>query len=134
MMTNPIFKLADERPIADKLLIVVFKDKDIICAKYSDKRDKWETERGYLNVRQIHQWAYADDFYKQLNLPEFPERPERPNASELIKGLEGLFDALSKASVEVHVLKADSKGKGLKDLIEEAFGENTEIFKSNSKH
>lgn len=85
-------------------------------------------------MRQIHQWAYAEDFYNQLNLPEFPEHSKRPDPSELIKGLKGLFEALSNAAVEVHVHKVNSKGNSLKDMFDEVFGEKSDIFKSNSKH
>lgn len=129
-----VFYSADDLPIANKPLIVVFKDKDIISAEYCNKHDAWHTQHGNINVRQIHQWAYAEDFYNQLNLPEFPERSKRPDPSELIKGLKGLFEALSDAAVEVHVHKVNSKGNSLKDMFEEVFGEKSDIFKSNSKH
>lgn len=129
-----IFKSADKLPIAEKPLIVVFKDKDIISAEYCSAHEAWHTAKGDINFSQIHQWAYADDFYKQLNLPEFPQRAKRPDTSGLIKGLAGLFEALSDATVEVHVNKADSKGKGLKDLLDEMFGDKSDIFKSESKH
>jgi len=129
-----IFKSADDLPIASKPLIVVFKDKDIISAEYCNKHNAWHTEQGNINVRQIHQWAYAEDFYDQLNLPQFPERSKRPDPSELLKSLKGLLGALSEASVEVHVRKADSNGNSLKDIFDEVFGEKSDIFKSNSKH
>lgn len=128
------FYSADDLPIANKPLIVVFKDKDITKAEYCNKHDAWHTQYGNINVRQIHQWAYAEDFYNQLNLPEFPERSKRPDPSELIKGLKGLFEALSDAAVEVHVHKVNSKGNSLKDMFDEVFGEKSDIFKSNSKH
>lgn len=129
-----IFNSADDLPIANKPLIVVFKDKDIISAEYCNKHNAWHTEQGNINVRQIHQWAYAEDFYNQLNLPQFPERSKRPDSSEIFKSLEVLLDALSEASVEVHVRKSDSNGNSLKDIFDEVFGEKSEIFKSNSKH
>lgn len=128
-----VFHSADDQPIANKPLIVVFKDKDIISAEYCNKHDAWHTQHGNINVRQIHQWAYVEDFYNQLNLPEFPERSKRPDPSELIKGLKGLFEALSDAVVEVHVHKVNSKGN-MKDMFDEVFGEKSDIFKSNSKH
>ncbi|MBJ9373738.1 hypothetical protein [Acinetobacter sp. TGL-Y2] len=128
-----VFHSADDQPIANKPLIVVFKDKDIISAEYCNKHDAWHTQHGNINVRQIHQWVYVEDFYNQLNLPEFPERSERPDPSELIKGLKGLFEALSDAAVEVHVHKVNSKGN-MKDMFDEVFGEKSDIFKSNSKH
>lgn len=112
-----IFHSADDLPIANKPLIIVFKDKDIISAEYCNKHDAWHTEHGDINVRQIHQWAYVEDFYNQLNLPEFPSRPKRPDSSELIKGLKGLFEALSDAAVEVQVHKVNSKGNSLKDIF-----------------
>ncbi|PPZ93781.1 hypothetical protein C5B41_13765 [Acinetobacter ursingii] len=129
-----IFYSADDLPIADKPLIVVFKDKDIISAEYCSKHEAWHTQHGNINVHQIHQWAYVDDFYKQLNLPEFPERSKRPDPSELIKGLKGLFEALSDAAVEVHVHKVNSKGNSLKDMFDEIFKEDPDFFKSNTKH
>ena len=129
-----IFKSADDLPIANKPLIVVFKDKDIISAEYCNKHNAWHTEQGNINARQIHQWAYAEDFYNQLNLPQFPERSKRPDSSEIFKSLKGLLDALSEASVEVHVRKADSNDNSLKDMLDEVFGEKSDIFKSNSKH
>ena len=129
-----IFNSADDLPIADKPLIVVFKDKDIISAEYCSKHEAWHTAKGDINIQQIHQWAYTDDFYHQLNLPEFPSRPKRLDSSELIKGLKGLFEALSDAAVEVQVHKVNSKGNSLKDIFEEVFGEKSDIFKSSSKH
>ena len=129
-----VFHSVDDLPIADKPLIVVFKDKDIISAEYCNKHDAWHTQHGNINVRQIHQWAYVEDFYNQLNLPKFPEHSKRPDPSELIKGLKGLFEALSDAAVEVHVHKVNSKGNSLKDMFDEVFGEKSDIFKSNSKH
>ena len=129
-----VFYSANDLPIANKPLIVVFKDKDIISAEYCNKHDAWHTQFGNINVRQIHQWAYVEDFYNQLNLPKFPEHSKRPDPSELIKGLKGLFEALSDAAVEVHVHKVNSKGNSLKDIFDEVFGEKSDIFKSNSKH
>ncbi|MEC8124707.1 MAG: hypothetical protein VX125_12820 [Pseudomonadota bacterium] len=126
-----MFYSTDDLPIADKPLIVVFKDKDIISAEYCSKHKAWHTQHGNINVRQIHQWAYAEDFYNQLNLPEFPERPKRPEPSEFLKEL---FEALSNAAVEVQVHKVNSKGNSLKEIFEEFFGEKSDIFKSNSKH
>ena len=132
---NPIFKSADDLPIADKPLIVVFKDKDIISAEYCNKCDAWHTPHGNLKPQKIHQWAYANDFYNQLNLPEFPERPKRPDLSDLLKGLKGLFEALSDAAVEVHVHKMNAaKGSSLKDMFDEIFKDNPDFFKSHSKH
>lgn len=133
--SNPMFKSADELPVSDVPLIIVFKDKDIISAEYCSKHEAWHTVHGNINVRQIHQWAYAEDFYNQLNLPEFPEHLKRPDPSDLLKGLKGLFEALSDAAVEVHVHKMNaSKGNSLKDMFDEIFKENPDYFKSNSKH
>ncbi|MFW1997629.1 hypothetical protein ACG92W_01225 [Acinetobacter ursingii] len=129
-----VFYSANDLPIANKPLIVVFKDKDIISAEYCNKHDAWHTQHGNINVRQIHQWAYAEDFYNQLNLPKFPEHSKRPDPSELIKGLKGLFEALSDAAVEVHVHKVNSKGNSLKDIFDEIFKDNSDFLKSKTKH
>lgn len=129
-----VFYSANDLPIANKPLIVVFKDKDITNAEYCNKHDAWHTQHGNINVRQIHQWAYAEDFYNQLNLPEFPERSKRPDPSELIKGLKGLFEALSDAAVEVHVHKVNSKGNSFKDIFDEIFKDNSDFLKSKTKH
>ena len=129
-----VFYSANDLPIANKPLIVVFKDKDIISAEYCNKHDAWHTQFGNINVRQIHQWAYVEDFYNQLNLPKFPEHSKRPDPSELIKGLKGLFEALSDAAVEVHVHKVNSKGNSLKDIFDEIFKDNSDFLKSKTKH
>lgn len=129
-----VFYSADDLPIANKPLIVVFKDKDITNAKYCNKHDAWHTQYGNINVRQIHQWAYVEDFYNQLNLPKFPEHSKRPDPSELIKGLKGLFEALSDAAVEVHVHKVNSKGNSFKDIFDEIFKDNSDFLKSKTKH
>ncbi|MDG9947720.1 hypothetical protein N7574_00040 [Acinetobacter ursingii] len=129
-----VFYSADDLPIANKPLIVVFKDKDITNAEYCNKHDAWHTQYGNINVRQIHQWAYVEDFYNQLNLPKFPEHSKRPDPSELIKGLKGLFEALSDAAVEVHVHKVNSKGNSLKDIFDEIFKDNSDFLKSKTKH
>ena len=129
-----VFYSADDLPIANKPLIVVFKDKDITNAEYCNKHDAWHTQYSNINVRQIHQWAYVEDFYNQLNLPKFPEHSKRPDPSELIKGLKGLFEALSDAAVEVHVHKVNSKGNSLKDIFDEIFKDNSDFLKSKTKH
>ncbi|MFX7165200.1 hypothetical protein ABTI49_08510 [Acinetobacter baumannii] len=129
-----VFYSADDLPIANKPLIVVFKDKDITNAEYCNKHDAWHTQYGNINVRQIHQWAYVEDFYNQLNLPKFPEHSKRPDPSELIKGLKGLFEALSDAAVEVHVRKVNSKGNSFKDIFDEIFKDNSDFLKSKTKH
>lgn len=129
-----VFYSADDLPIANKPLIVVFKDKDITNAEYCNKHDAWHTQYGNINVRHIHQWAYVEDFYNQLNLPKFPEHSKRPDPSELIKGLKGLFEALSDAAVEVHVHKVNSKGNSLKDIFDEIFKDNSDFLKSKTKH
>ena len=129
-----VFYSADDLPIANKPLIVVFKDKDITNAEYCNKHDAWHTQYGNINVRQIHQWAYVEDFYNQLNLPKFPEHSKRPDPSELIKGLKGLFEALSDAAVEVHVHKVNSKGSSFKDIFDEIFKDNSDFLKSKTKH
>lgn len=129
-----IFYSADDLPIANKPLIVVFKDKNIISAEYCNKHDAWHTQHGNINVSQIHQWAYVEDFYNQLNLPEFPKQSKRPDPSELIKGLKGLFEALSAAAVEVHVHKVNSNGSSLKDMFDEIFKDNSDFLKSKTKH
>ncbi|WP_151707939.1 hypothetical protein [Acinetobacter junii] len=129
-----VFYSADDLPIANKPLIVVFKDKDITNAEYCNKHDDWHTQYGNINVRQIHQWAYVEDFYNQLNLPKFPEHSKRPDPSELIKGLKGLFEALSDAAVEVHVHKVNSKGNSFKDIFDEIFKDNSDFLKSKTKH
>lgn len=129
-----VFYSADDLPIANKPLIVVFKDKDITNAEYCNKHDAWHTQYGNINVRHIHQWAYVEDFYNQLNLPKFPEHSKRPDPSELIKGLKGLFEALSDAAVEVHVHKVNSKGNSFKDIFDEIFKDNSDFLKSKTKH
>ncbi|WP_151684781.1 hypothetical protein [Acinetobacter seifertii] len=129
-----VFYSADDLPIANKPLIVVFKDKDITNAEYCNKHDAWHTQYGNINIRQIHQWAYVEDFYNQLNLPKFPEHSKRPDPSELIKGLKGLFEALSDAAVEVHVRKVNSKGNSFKDIFDEIFKDNSDFLKSKTKH
>ncbi|WP_151775852.1 hypothetical protein [Acinetobacter colistiniresistens] len=129
-----VFYSADDLPIANKPLIVVFKDKDITNAEYCNKHDAWHTQYGNINVRQIHQWAYVEDFYNQLNLPKFPEHSKRPDPSELIKGLKGLFEALSDAAVEVHVRKVNSKDNSFKDIFDEIFKDNSNFLKSKTKH
>lgn len=129
-----VFYSADDLPIANKPLIVVFKDKDITNAEYCNKHDAWHTQYGNINVRQIHQWAYVEDFYNQLNLPKFPEHSKRPDPSELIKGLKGLFEALSDAAVEVHVHKVNSKGNSFKDIFDEIFKDNSDFLKLKTKH
>ncbi|WP_228200396.1 hypothetical protein [Acinetobacter sp. WCHAc010034] len=133
--TNPIFNSLKTLPEEDRELVVVFTDKEIMSGvKYCEKHDEFHTRKGDVKKHLIHQWAYAEDFYNQLNLPEFPERSKRPDSSEIFKNLKGLLDALSDAAVEVHVRKADSKGNSLKDMFDEVFGEKSDIFKSNSKH
>ncbi|WP_252509300.1 hypothetical protein [Acinetobacter colistiniresistens] len=51
---------------------------------------EWHAKNGNVKVTRIHQWAYTEDFYNLLNLPEFPE-PKKSNG----KSTEDLTDALA---------------------------------------
>lgn len=71
---NPIFNSIEILPEEDRLLVLVFTDQEIMAGvKYCKNHDEFHTRKGDVKKHLIHQWAYADDFYAQLNLPEFPK-------------------------------------------------------------
>lgn len=71
MTTNPIFKDVSVLPEQKRQVTVVFKDKEISSnVLYCQNHKKWHSPYGDLRVSKIHQWAYTDELYPQLNLPE----------------------------------------------------------------
>lgn len=92
---NPIFKDSFQIPEVDRDVTVIFKDKEIMSGvEYCAKCEAWHTSRGDIKVHKIHQWAYSNELYPQLNLPEITEeqktekerkKDEMPN--ELLKML-----------------------------------------------
>lgn len=80
---NPIFNSIEILPEEDRLLVLVFTDQEIMAGvKYCKNHDEFHTRKGDVKKHLIHQWAYADDFYAQLNLPEFPKLEPNPNLFE----------------------------------------------------
>ncbi|WP_315075938.1 hypothetical protein [Acinetobacter guillouiae] len=74
---NPIFKSRETLPEENRKVTVVFKDKDILSnIEYCQKHERWHSPHGDLKVNRIHQWAYTDELYPQLNLPEITEDPK----------------------------------------------------------
>lgn len=86
---NPIFNSIKTLPEEDRQLIVVFSDKEIMSGvEYCKGHDQFHTRKGDVKKHLIHQWAYADEFYAQLNLPEFPkEQPKRKGSEDVIPEL-----------------------------------------------
>lgn len=86
---NPIFKSLETQPEEDRQLIVVFSDKEIMSGiKYCKGHDEFHTKKGDVKKHLIHQWAYADEFYAQLNIPDFPkEQPKRLGLDDAIPEL-----------------------------------------------
>lgn len=71
---DPIFSEASNLPEHGRSVIVIFKDKQVMSdVHYCKKCNEWHTPKGDLKESSIHQWAYTDDFYNLLNLPEFPQ-------------------------------------------------------------
>ena len=71
---NPIFKDSSQIPKEHRDVTVIFKDKEIMSGvDYCTKCEAWHTSRGDIKVHKIHQWAYSDELYPQLNLPEIKE-------------------------------------------------------------
>lgn len=100
---NPIFKSLETLPEEDRQLVVVFTDKEIMSGVvYCEGHDEFHTRKGDVKKHLIHQWAYADEFYAQLNLPEFPkEQPKRQGLDETIPKLfKLLFAAAAMAEKE----------------------------------
>ena len=130
---NPIFKGVETFPEHGRPVVIVFKDKDVFSnVKYCKNHKEWHAQLGSLRVDKIHQWAYQDEFYESLNLPELPKGTNKPNSKALFEQLEGLLGVLSEAAVEVHLHKGS--GNPLKDMFDEIFKDNPNFFKSNTKH
>ncbi|WP_314338821.1 hypothetical protein [Acinetobacter guillouiae] len=74
---NPIFKDSSQIPTEQRDVTVIFKDKEIMSGvDYCNKCEAWHTSHGDIKVHKIHQWAYSDELYLQLNLPEITEEPK----------------------------------------------------------
>ncbi|EOR05008.1 hypothetical protein [Acinetobacter tandoii] len=84
---NPIFHSIKTLPEHGREIIVVFDDKEIMSGvEYCKKHEKFHSRRGSLKEERIHQWAYANEFYEQLQLPQFPKRKEvKSEVPELLK-------------------------------------------------
>lgn len=109
---NPIFSSIETLPEEDRLLILVFTDKEIMSdVKYCKEHNEFHTRKGDVKKHLIHQWAYADEFYAQLKLPEFPkEQPKRQGLDEAIPQLfKILFAAAAMAEKE-----SEQEKKGFK--------------------
>lgn len=71
---DSIFSEASNLPEHGRSIVVIFKDKQLMSdVEYCKKCKEWHTPKGNLKESHIHQWAYTDDFYNLLNLPEFPK-------------------------------------------------------------
>ncbi|WP_198078246.1 hypothetical protein [Acinetobacter calcoaceticus] len=69
-----IFKGNDCIPEEGRSVVVIFVDKKIETdVSYCSDCKAWHAVDGNLKVNRIHQWAYSDEFFNSLNLPEFPE-------------------------------------------------------------
>lgn len=84
---NPIFHDIKTLPEHGKEIIVVFDDKAIMSGvEYCKKHKEFHSKRGNLKEQRIHQWAYANEFYEQLKLPQFPKQKQfKPEMPEILK-------------------------------------------------
>lgn len=92
---DSIFKGSDSIPEEGRSVVVFFVDKKIEAkVRYCDGCKAWHAADGDLKVDRIHQWAYTEDFYKLLDIPEFPETKSKN------------MDDISDAFARVFLLKA----------------------------
>lgn len=84
---NPIFHDIKTLPEHDREIIVVFDDKEIMSGvEYCKEHKEFHSKRGNLKEQRIHQWAYANEFYEQLKLPQFPKQKQfKPEIPEILK-------------------------------------------------
>lgn len=109
---NPIFNSIKTLPEEDRLLILVFTDKEIMSGvKYCKGHDEFHTRKGNVKKHLIHQWAYADEFYAQLKLPEFPK--EQPKGKGLDETIPQLFKLLFAAAAMAEK-ESEQQKKGFK--------------------
>ncbi|ENV09321.1 hypothetical protein F966_01977 [Acinetobacter higginsii] len=91
---DSIFSEAASLPEHGRSIVVVFKDKQLMSdVEYCKKCKEWHSPKGDLKAGQIHQWAYTEDFYNLLNLPEFPEAKtnNRKSTEDIAADLAHLF-------------------------------------------
>ncbi|WP_151957950.1 hypothetical protein [Acinetobacter guillouiae] len=101
---NPIFKDPNQIPKEQRDVTVIFKDKEIMSGvDYCTKCEAWHTSRGDIKVHKIHQWAYSDELYPQLNLPEITEETKTEN--------ERINDEMPKELLKMFLLAALLSGK-----------------------
>lgn len=92
---NPIFNSIETLPEEDRSLILVFTDQEVMSGvMYCKKHDEFHTRKGDVKKHLIHQWAYADDFFAQLNLPEFPQQQPKAKKSKSEQGIPELLKML----------------------------------------
>lgn len=88
---DSIFKGKDSIPEEGRSVVVFFVDKKIEAkVRYCDGCKAWHATDGNLKVDRIHQWAYMDDFYKLLDMPEFPEIKSK-NMDDIADAMAGVF-------------------------------------------
>lgn len=91
---DSIFSEASKLPEHGRSIVVIFKDKQLMSdVEYCKKCKEWHSPKGDLKESHIHQWAYTDDFYNLLNLPEFPKAKSNniDKAGDLAGSLAQLF-------------------------------------------
>ncbi|MCH7387694.1 hypothetical protein MMO39_10335 [Acinetobacter modestus] len=91
---DSIFSEPSNLPEHGRSVVVIFKDKQLMSdVEYCNKCKEWHTPKGNLKESHIHQWAYTDDFYNLLNLPEFPKAKSNngDKAGDLADALAQLF-------------------------------------------
>ncbi|WP_336943327.1 hypothetical protein [Acinetobacter modestus] len=91
---DSIFSESSNLPEHGRSVVVIFKDKQLMSdVEYCNKCKEWHTPKGNLKVSHIHQWAYTDDFYNLLKLPEFPKSKSNngDKATDLADSLAQLF-------------------------------------------
>ncbi|WP_332604181.1 hypothetical protein [Acinetobacter sp. ESBL14] len=91
---DSIFSEVSNLPEHGRSIVVIFKDKQVMSdVEYCNKCKEWHTPKGNLKERHIHQWAYTEDFYNLLNLPEFPKAKSNngDKAEDLADSLAQLF-------------------------------------------
>ncbi|WP_336142781.1 hypothetical protein [Acinetobacter sp. 102] len=91
---DSIFKGKDSIPEEGRSVIVIFVDQRIESdVRYCAGCKEWHAKNGNVKVTRIHKWAYTEDFYNLLKLPEFPEAESK---SKEDKSMEDISNDLAR--------------------------------------
>ena len=99
---NTLLKDPAVLPEKGREVVVFFIDKEMMSPiVYCQDCKEWHSKKGNLKEEMIHQWAYLDEYYQSLSMPEVSaERLEKLRAKKPITIFDAIFQAVEELSKE----------------------------------